>query len=63
MLQNTIRLRDLLNGEYRNWNKKNIYNLKNNIEILAKNNRKKFLAFIKIHENIIERILLYFRHL
>ena len=61
MLQNTIRLRDLLNGEYRNWNKKNIYNLKNNIEILAKNNRKKFLAFIKIHEgNIIERIYYYF---
>ena len=41
--------------------KKNIYNLKNNIEILAKNNRKKFLAFIKIHEgNIIERIYYYF---
>ena len=57
-----IRIKSLFSGDFRVWNKKNIYYLQKNMNIINVNNTKTLNEFIKIQNgNICERFFYYFK--
>ena len=62
MQQALVRLKSIFSGDFKIWNKNNIYYLQKNMDVINANNSKTLNEFIKIQNgNFYERLFYYFK--